>query len=573
LLTRIYDWTLQVTSIARCFRLLAVPLILDASMIMAQQSKVQEPPTLHVTTRLVLVNVVVTDRAGHTLTDLNKEDFTLLERGVKQHIATFGFEDLDKRRSGQAPRTLPPGYFTNRPEFHAPPGPLTLILLDLLNTLLVDQAYARNKMLEFFEGQTTPPGRTAVLVLGNELRLLQDFTTDSRLLRSALGEPRLQRRGQLPEEGEQPATPSVKFEGGSANEKEATELYEHMVQTLHELDKERIVATTDSRVAVTLKAFRVIARAMARFPGRKNLIWISAAFPLMLLPDPAIPVDLPRSYIEDMKKTAMLLTDAQVVVYPVDARGLIGSSVADASKQFSGPSLTELELFGNHSAMQELARDTGGLAFYNRNDLDRAIESSLAHGSKYYMLGYYPADTNWDGKFRAIEVEVARPGAHVDARHGYFAIDTSFGSGPGIEEYDELLLAVTKDPLASTAVTFFAHVLPHLSAARTEVVVEFSVDADTISLPKLDNDQRQCDLEFLVVAISPEGAVVAGQRETLKSSLSPETYATVVKGGLPLRSAVQLSPGRYQLRIGVRDRRSGNIGTTTIPLLLEKPHS
>ena len=52
--------------------------------------------------------------------------------------------------------------------------------------------------------------------------------------------------------------------------------------------------------------------------------------------------------------------------------------------------------------MDEIARQTGGHAFYNNNDVSGAINESLNEGNNYYTLAYSPADKNWNGKYRKI---------------------------------------------------------------------------------------------------------------------------------------------------------------------------
>ncbi len=127
-------------------------------------------PALHVTTRLVLADVIVTDKAGHRATGLTKEDFTLLDNGKPQKIATLSVESR-----GQAARVgkLPDNVYTNRPEYDMPSGPLTLILLDGLNTPVPDQGYVRSQMLNYLATQLQPGQPVAVYTLAGSLRLLQ----------------------------------------------------------------------------------------------------------------------------------------------------------------------------------------------------------------------------------------------------------------------------------------------------------------------------------------------------------------------------------------------------------------
>src|SRR5262249_16176468 len=168
---------------------------------------------------------------------------------------------------------------------------------------------------------------------------------------------------------------------------------------------------TDLRVTYTVNALMSIARSLAGYPGRKNLIWISEAFPVGIDPNMELTADVfagTRNYGPQIVQLADSLIDSQIAMYPVDARGLITSSVFDASNSghdkfgrslrggrlASTVSAESANLINVHSAMQEMADRTGGRAFYNTNDIDGAVRNSIDDGSTYYTLGYYPDNKN-----------------------------------------------------------------------------------------------------------------------------------------------------------------------------------
>src|SRR3954451_4642611 len=141
-------------------------------------------PAVRVSARLVLVDAVVTDRAGKRITDLKKDDFTVLENGKPQKVLAFSFEVPEP----SSPRpALPPNIYTNRPEYDMPKGPLTILLLDGLNTALADQGYARSQMLKYLGTQLQPAQPVAVYTLAGSLPLFQDFTGFVALRKPAVG--------------------------------------------------------------------------------------------------------------------------------------------------------------------------------------------------------------------------------------------------------------------------------------------------------------------------------------------------------------------------------------------------
>jgi VWFA-related protein len=160
--------------------------VLLPALLAAQAAPPESAGAITVTTHLVEVNVVVTDSKGEPVTDLTQDDFTLLEDGKKQKIASFVLHRraATTSASGQPPEQLPPGVYTNR--MQADTGPLTILLLDVLNTPFLDQAYARNQLLKYLKTQHRPGQKTAIFALTNDLLLLQDFTADTEVLRAAL---------------------------------------------------------------------------------------------------------------------------------------------------------------------------------------------------------------------------------------------------------------------------------------------------------------------------------------------------------------------------------------------------
>jgi VWFA-related protein len=109
-----------------------------------------------------------------------------------------------------------------------------------------------------------------------------------------------------------------------------------------------------------------------------------------------------------MQKYSGFLTSSQISVYPIDIRGLTVSNPRS--------------MIASQATMEEIAHQTGGEAFYNTNDLKGALKRSIEHGSTYYTLAYVPANKNWNGKLRKIDVTVSHSGLSLHYRRGYYAI-------------------------------------------------------------------------------------------------------------------------------------------------------
>src|SRR5262249_7052829 len=162
-----------------------------------------------------------------------------------------------------------------------------------------------------------------------------------------------------------------------------------------------------NRAKWTLEAMEAIAHHLASLPGRKNLIWVSSGFPFTLGLEPEdFSLDQPnrerRTFHEETDRVARAMNDANIAIYPVDARGLVGLPTAFSAQNRTSP-------FGrpgaaprpvkytppNIDTMQILAERTGGRAYYNTNDLEGAVRSAVADARVTYTLGFYPASEDW----------------------------------------------------------------------------------------------------------------------------------------------------------------------------------
>jgi hypothetical protein len=283
-----------------------------------------------------------------------------------------------------------------------------------------------------------------------------------------------------------------------------------------------------------------------------------------------------RNYGDQIRRTVNLLNDAHVATYTIDAGGLVPESLGDpslsgrdasgrirlgidANRALSGEAF---ERFSTHDALETIARDTGGRYFGNRNDLDGAIQSALRESSSYYMLGYFPTNKNWDGKFREIKLEVDRPGVQLRYRRGYFAVKPSDWRKDHGER--TLTAALKSNSLPSTEVTFMARAVP--PPPDSDTVVEFAVDPSTFSFETEAENHHYCALRFEVQAFSAEGKLVKVEVQTAEASLPEPTYERVRKGELPMKVPIRLPQGKYILRLGVRDNLTGLFGTASLAL-------
>ena len=605
-------------------------LVVLAGALVAQQPTAPAEESglvVRVTTRMVLVDAVVLDKEGHPVKGLKSGDFTVVEDGIRQSVASFS-EHNSERANAAPPPALPPHVTTNRPavtQANAENGNVAVLLLDGLNTPPQDQIYVKQQMLKFLARQYDPNTKLAVFALTNKLTVLQNFTQDPLLLRAVLDRymgqtPAVARSGgqletpsasvpaptvNLPPQatggptgsGPDPGLPATLAAGGSN-----ASIFEDIAYMTDRFERESENFARDTRISVTLAALEQIARFMSGQNGRKVLLWFSTGFPFSVVGDSPSAMEAERDYGDQIRRTINLLNDAHVATYTIDAGGLVPSSLGDPSISGRDPGKVVLGIdtnrtlatesfqrFSTHDAMETIARDTGG-RYFNGNDLDQAIQSALKESSSYYMLGYYPSKKKWDGKFRNIKLQVDRPGTQLRYRRGYFAV------GPSDWKKDNgdqtLTKALTGNSLPSTEVTFMARALP--PQPDSDTMVEFAIDpstllfqAETGSLQTESGNRRtgpgnrrtesgnlqaesgnfhHCSLQLEVQAFTPDGKRVKTEVQTAEASLPEPTYERVRKQELPMNVPIRLAPGKYILRLGVRDNLTGLFGTADLAL-------
>jgi VWFA-related protein len=505
----------------------------------------QEVPIIRSTTRLVQVSVVVLAKDGKPATGLKLDDFRLTERGGPQRIAFFSAET----KHNGTPVQLPANVFSNRATIRGSDAPsgVTVILLDMLNTAWTDQVYARDRVLRFLT-HVRPEDRVGLYTLGRGLRVLHDFTTDTRALIRRLETMRGQ---QLPD-----------FENSKTDPDIVRQLEENGLST----DSEKRIANffQHNRIINTLRSFEAIASHLAGVPGRKNLIWVSGSFPLLItgndLRTPgsggrSFDIDQ-RAYLSELERTLRAMNQANVAVYPVDARGLVAPPTRIDTRGNPGVVVVPAD---NLETMMKIADRTGGKAYYNRNDIETAVREVFDESAITYTLGYYPEAAEPDGKWREIKVALNRPGLTVRHRRGYFALP-EMGAVNETAVRNELRDAVWS-PVDNTGIGINARV--ESSGEMWKVMLQ--IDPSTVTFTPAA-ERWTGRLDIAVVARSAEGVNLDATFDSLNMNLRRETYDNAIKSGILFETQLKRRPDAASLKIAVRDAPSGLTGTLNIPV-------
>jgi VWFA-related protein len=589
--------------------------------------------------RTVVLDVVVTGRDGKPVQGLRKEDFQIAEDGHSQAITFFeehsGAHPVTASESSLPP--LPPNIFTNIPRV-PPSDAVTVLLLDSMNTQLQDQSFVHAQMIKYLKN--IPPGtRMAIFTLGNSLGYVQGFTDDASELSAALRNPKLG--------GGPVSSPLLSSLGGAAaNQQLTSQMQQSAAQTaspeaaaaaaaMQQFMAEQSASQNDLRVKTTLEAFQELAGYLAGIPGRKNVIWFSSAFPLVLFPDPELrdAFAVSREYDPLVRKTDAMLAGAQVAVFPVAAEGNSTDSLYDAEGRFQAKSTApaqssqtsaptaqpesqqriaqnmeigslqqdSVQRNANHTAMQIIARDTGGVATVNTNGLSEAVAHVIDQGSFFYTMTYTPTNTATDGKYRKIQVKLSRDdsGDKLAYRRGYYAADTKQAKaeadkpvgdplhpfmGPGMPNTTQIPLALRVQRIATPSAAAAADAgpslqkrnrpptasqggdNPNLKGPLTRYRVDFVIAASGLELDPNPDGSRHGKIEATIVIYDHEGVALNWMVRSLDLDMDAARYAQVKANGVNFNLDIDVPNGGVILRSGVFDLNANFAGTVEVPL-------
>jgi VWFA-related protein len=492
-------------------------------------------PVFRSSARLVQVSVVVQDRNGQPVPGLTAADFEVVEGGKKHQVAHFAVQS--REGSGGASAPMPAGAFTNVLDGRIGTG-ATIVLFDRLNTSDIDQIYARRHLVTFLR-QLKPDERLGFYVLdGRSLRIIHDFTRDTEALLRLIDGVSKTTSAELAGSEEKLDRPPAMGDG-------LDQLFEALIEK-SELAMNGFFI--EKRADATVETLEILAERLAGVQGRKNVIWISSAFPLYFNDGISLQQMSPRVY-----RATRALSHADVSIYPVDARGLIGGLSGPAGR----PTFTTMaQLAPSFDTSSLIADQTGGRVFRNTNDLGAAMQRAVTDADLTYVLGYYPQDERFDGRFRKIEVKVKKANVSVRHRQGYYAHPPKVAAGL---EKDGLIEAL-QYPIEATGLG--VTVTPS-AAANGEIALTLRIDPAGLSLESRDGHWKG-QLEVAIGQRLPDNKLQNSAHVVVPLDIPEAMREALMASGLTLNRSVTLNPLAHLLVVGVRDLKSGAIGTVRI---------
>jgi len=571
--------------------------------------------TLRLSSRAVLVDVIVSDSSGKPVTGLSRDAFSVTEQGKPQKISFF-------EENGSAPPArpvempkMPPDIFTNFSPFPQPPA-VNVLLLDSLNTHMENQSVVHKQALQFLKS-AKPGTRMAIFSMGLGLHFIQGFNDDPAVLMAALNnkknnevETSVMLKGQDETNVQQNLVGMMSTPEGNA----ATAAPPQMIAALQNFINENDTSRSFDRMYVTLANLQRLAAFLQGFPGRKNIIWFAEKVPALYVTgsDAAGGVASGTPAIGDeIKKTLAMLAAARAAIYPVDARGTSNYSLYTAESNLSQANAQASQLVGSSGTFSNLTRSegedrnsdqanaqmladqSGGKAFANTNGLSDVIDKIRSTSGHFYTLSYAPTNSKMDGGFRNIKVKIEGGQYKLAYRRGYFAVEEALpGSSLSVRNQEVQKLASKNpgavDPLLpfmdlgmpqSQQILYKALIVPTAAGEnepadkkdKDHYKVDFAIDLSDLNLILDKDGLHKGTLNVSLIVYDRYGNIISREDHLVDLNIKPDVYAIFQNTGVQLHADLAVPKGNFWLRTGIYDRASHKVGTMEIPLAAVKP--
>jgi VWFA-related protein len=583
---------------------LAVAALLAAPALTASPTQAPPPatgtPTFGSGTQAVVLDVVARDKKGRTVPDLRKDEFEVLEDGQPKAIVSFRFVDRTTAPGPAAPGA-PANAPANAPAPEAIRNPtLVTLLFDALDA--EGRLFARRAALELLQTENRPDLVFSVFVVGNRLRLLQQFTTDRAAAAAAVERAcsMIDPRGPMPgaaameraadtasraNDKAQAAGDAAFAGGGAASGATAGQA---AVDAGFANVEQRAVDMAENiersqRGNSSLFGLFALARQQQRLAGRKAIVYFSEG---LQVPNQLQP--LYRSVVSEANR-------ANLSVYSVDTRGLRTTSDFDRTKtdltksrenvrrqvqSRGGRAVTREDVLAGEVAedaitmnaqgmLGALSESTGGRLIANSNDVRAGLDRAVADTSGYYEITYDPRLAAFDGSFRRVAVRVKRPGVGVQAREGYFALPP--GEGSVDFPWELPLLKMLKASPAphdfDTRATAY-HFGPEAGEVRYTVVAEIPLDGLAF---EGKGGTRKAHFSVLAVVRDAKGAVSEHFGQDSPVEVPEKSLEALKRGNAVFSRSFTLPPGRHSLELVVLDQVARRASVRKSVLVVPSP--
>jgi len=580
----------------------------------------QNTPVVRSETRLVRVDVIVTDKKGNYVHDLSANDFKVYDDNKQQQVANFSFGgDPSSPAAGERRYTV--------------------LFFDDASMDSSDQPRARAAAEKFIDANVAPDRALAVVEFTGALRITQNFTTDAAKLKQVVS--------------------GIKNSSITTNPPSP-----NAIEPVPGLSGPSLNSAENNFGAYSvLLSIRILAKNLASVAGRKSLVLFTAGFPLTPERD------------SELTATIDACNKANVAIYPLDVRGLIAMNRLNQSKPgdggqgkwnaalgsskpggasagmklasfhpssdldpdpqhgggggggsghgggggngggaggggggkggsggggtggtggkggggtggggggaprggigqpFANSNFTQPRAIvppfppsaaTNQQVLYALAVGTGGFPIFNTNDLLNGLQKIAAEQNEYYLLGFAPSDSA-EGSCHTLKVKVERSGTNVRARSGYCNVKPADAlAGKPIEK--ELEAHASGAAAGSDAGSLAA---PYFYTASNEARVNLAMEIppSSVEFNKVKG-KYHADVNVLGIAYRPDGSVAARFSDQQTFDLEKNAWKEITKSPIHYQNQFVIAPGQYRLTVVLSGGRQ-NFGKYETPLSID----
>lgn len=554
----------------------------------------QPAPLLRVGTEEVLLDLVVRDKRGRPITDLQATDIEVYEDGVKQQLSSFHLVNraapsatgADGKQTAAHPVNAAPKPGQQTPDPLRQVNLVTMVFERLNNE---SRQLAQQAALDFLQAAPDANVFISVYYLDQRLRLLQPFTSDRALLRAAIASGTGKAAAQFTDKSDtlrremetlirtqdlsanpQAGGPGVDPGPQAARNAVAMKFAEIVVNTLRlEDDMQR-----QQQGSASVYSLLSLIGGLSHLYGRKTVLYFSEG------------MHVPPNLVEAFHATISAANRVNLSFYALDARGLLTARQGDAMRDElaaaarasesqqrarGGQAVTfeQAKIFdaaessirrNTQNTLGELAEGTGGFLIANTNDLRKPLRRIADELSSYYELTYAPAIRQYDGKFRSIKVKALRADIVVQTRNGYFALPP-VASGAPLMPWELPLLAALSGKSLPRDFDYRATTLrfePSAQGVQHTLLMEVPLAHLTFNV---DQVKKTYHTNFALLALIKDanGHVVERFSQGYPFEGPLDRLAALQRGNVVFTRNLRLAPGRYTLETGVHDRATNKL--------------
>jgi len=531
-----------------------------------KKKKAEQDWVVELKTVLVELRAVVTDRLGHLVQGLKKEDFELREKGRLQNISSFAEERVGPLSISQRVTLASVGPGEPPPPAVEPARSL-LLFVDTVSMAGQNLLRVKQGLKKFIDEQITDQDALMIVTSGGMEGIPARFTRERNLLRHYVDRIATWGSG-----SNSYFTPSLAADVRRESP-DAINLAIKVLQSEEGLNPDmlspgmlkqmalgragEVLAQASFKRNSILGTFRAAAELMSKAPGQRVMVFFSDGFSLLNSQGNVESLDLQQAISRAVR--------SGVVVYSINSKGLEPPLEIDASRRgslngrlSSYASASEKEA---QDGMNAIAKDTGGDAFFRTNDVNWALKKSFEGNNVYYALAYYPT-TEGQG-FRDIALRVkGHPEYSVRTQKGYLASDViKNAKAAAAKSPQQRLFDAIARPMPETAinVSAAAHYL-EVESDKAQISIKLLIDGSRLTYHEL-GDRATLALEVAGTIYDRAGKLVTSFIEKIKGGVPSDRLSEVRGSGFSYTKRMELKPGYYQVRIGALEPETENIGT------------